>query len=1085
MHAYRSDAPQGSFSILSVRPILTRLLLGTWGAWIVLAMAQEAAAQAPVRREYPPDGYYLAMRLYERGEFVDAGKAFRTLAGAGLRTTEGGVDSICYAVMMGECYYQLGDLGRALEQYTNALNVFLAYPNWTLRIDYPPGVEPLLTTMTKPITWGVPTRRTTIGRFADKYPVLQGRLDNAEVLRRGGVIALPEFALVNVHEIIRCTALAQRRRRELLGVTGTQDPLTAALGDTLGRRGPLNHWSQPWSDVLTGLAYAGQGKSAQAIVELQKSLMIAGQFDHPLTATALIELGKLHFDEQKYEVAATYFMEATYVAAWFSQINEMEEAFRLATTTYLVGGARGTFAPLEPAVAWSRRTSRLLEVSLLACAAQNAAEVGNATAALGLMEQAGRAAVRTNLLAGGVGARLSYAAALAHYQLDNVTLGDKAFNDLMVFQRRGSRRLFELGLVHQLATAGSSAVPERIAKEWYGHVLREPTAKDWLLDPVDTLSVVLAAPLAPLEQWFELAFNGTDTDSGRPYEISDKIRRQRFLSSLPMAGRQLAFRWVLEAPPELLSDAARLQRQDILARYPAFVELARRSAALRQSLRAMPLVPETDDVRRRQATLLAELGTVSQQQERLIRDMALRRIPCEFAFPPVRSFKEIQSSLPEDALVLSFLETTRAVYALGCSRDSYSQWRLQTPAQVRRDISQLLAQLGLVDRNAVVDPALLRDEAWKETAAKLLSQLTDNAKSDVWNRFHELTIVPDGVLWYVPFEALQVVEEGVSTPLIGKLRIRYAPTLSLAPPDPRGVNALADTAVVAGRLYPRDDTLTEDALAAMRKVSDRIATLPSPLPAPSNLLGALCNRLVVLADFDQPARGPYDWSPMQIDTGKTIGTLASWLLLPWDGPQQVVLPGFHTPAEIALRKGGTGEEVFLAVCGLMASGSRTVLLSRWRTGGDSSLHLVREFIQELPYSSAADAWQRSVQLAMERDLVVDREPRVKPGDLEASIKTNHPFFWSGYLLVDTGARPADESAKPVAEAPPAIEKPAKTPPTPDEPTAPTEKPATKMDEPDAKMEDADAKPEKADAALGETETPAAEIEKSDGDPGSG
>ena len=208
------------------------------------------------------------------------------------------MDSICYSTMMGECYYQLGDLGRALEQYTAALNLFLAYPNWTLRIDFPPVVEPLLATLPRPITWGATTRGTTIGRFPDKYPVLQGRLDNADVLRRGGIIALPEYAQVNVHEIIRCTALAQRRRREILGVTCSQDPLTAALADTLGRRAPLNHWSQPWSDVLTGLAYASQGKSAQAVGELKKAVTIAGQFDHPLTATALIELGNLHFERR-------------------------------------------------------------------------------------------------------------------------------------------------------------------------------------------------------------------------------------------------------------------------------------------------------------------------------------------------------------------------------------------------------------------------------------------------------------------------------------------------------------------------------------------------------------------------------------------------------------------------------------------------------------------------------------------------------------------------------------------------------------------------------------------------------------------
>jgi hypothetical protein len=48
---------------------------------------------------------------------------------------------------------------------------------------------------------------------------------------------------------------------------------------------------------------------------------------------------------------------------------------------------------------------------------------------------------------------------------------------------------------------------------------------------------------------------------------------------------------------------------------------------------------------------------------------------------------------------------------------------------------------------------------------------------------------------------------------------------------------------------------------------------------------------------------------------------------------------------------------------------------------------------------------------MQNDLVVAREPRVKSSDFESHIKTNHPFFWSGYLLVAPGSLP------PAAEAP--------------------------------------------------------------------
>jgi CHAT domain-containing protein len=95
----------------------------------------------------------------------------------------------------------------------------------------------------------------------------------------------------------------------------------------------------------------------------------------------------------------------------------------------------------------------------------------------------------------------------------------------------------------------------------------------------------------------------------------------------------------------------------------------------------------------------------------------------------------------------------------------------------------------------------------------------------------------------------------------------------------------------------------------------------------------------------------------------------------------------------------------MATCGLMASGCRTVLLSRWRIGGQSTADLMREFLQELPHDSADNAWRRSVQLASDRLLDPSIEPRLKAPSTSEGIKADHPFFWSGYLLVDTGVVP--------------------------------------------------------------------------------
>ena len=86
-------------------------------------------------------------------------------------------------------------------------------------------------------------------------------------------------------------------------------------------------------------------------------------------------------------------------------------------------------------------------------------------------------------------------------------------------------------------------------------------------------------------------------------------------------------------------------------------------------------------------------------------------------------------------------------------------------------------------------------------------------------------------------------------------------------------------------------------------------------------------------------------------------------------------------------------------------------ISRWRTGGKSSYDLVREFVQELPYTSAPDAWQRSVFLGMQDDLFIEREPRVKPAELDVNIKCDHPFFWAGYLLAGGSAKPLEEESE--------------------------------------------------------------------------
>ena len=184
----------------------------------------------------------------------------------------------------------------------------------------------------------------------------------------------------------------------------------------------------------------------------------------------------------------------------------------------------------------------------------------------------------------------------------------------------------------------------------------------------------------------------------------------------------------------------------------------------------------------------------------------------------------------------------------------------------------------------------------------------------------------------------------------------------------------------------------------------------------------------MLDDLALSDRDPFGWAPASIDRGKPGALLSDWLQLPWGGPDVVILPGFHTPAEDAMKRVGRnlpGNDLFLSVCGLMANGARTVLLSRWRSGGQTSFDLVREFAQELPNTTPADAWQRAVMLTVDSRLNLDAEPRIKRAASDETPKASNPFFWAGFMLVDSGAasekpaakpeKPAAKPAKPAAE----------------------------------------------------------------------
>jgi tetratricopeptide (TPR) repeat protein len=949
------------------------------------------------RSSIPNARYFDGFGSFNEGDFKSAGQMFRQSASGGFNSTEGRwIDSICFHTMIGECYYQMGDLGNAAKQYSSAIELFITHRDWMLRAQFSP-IEPEPNPKNT-VTWGVSQRRTTLGRFPDQFQILQGKSmeENAQAAQKGGVIAPPELHSCYVGEIVRCTALAISRRAEILGPASQHDPLTSQVLAALQRRpGPPNHWSQCWLSLQLGCAYAAANKPQEAASELTSSLQAAGTYDHPLTCLSLLELGKLAFKQGKFDAAQTYFLEATYSAAFFERYDVMEEAFRYGSLTHLISGQQGVYAPLVKAGLAAKKL-KALHASLMISLAEQFSTRGETAAASSALTQARGSLLGNEMMQGQTGARFHYENAKVQFQAGNVGPGNSALALAMAFQKFGSKRLFQIGYIDRVVTNGE--LTERIGDLLYAETLREPTVADWMVEPMETLTVLGTPHPLPYEHWLELALGRKEND--KALGIADRIRRHRFLSTLPLGGRLLALRWVLEAPRDSLSPSALLQRQDFSVKYPKYSELSKQAAAIKKEIDDLPLVPDNDADRKKQTVLCAELAKVSTAQEVILQQMALRRDPSDLSFPPIAEFKDIQQKLQPGQLVLSYLATSQSVHGFAVSKDNYGHFRVADPARVKSDIVEMLRSLGLHDRNQPLDAKDLKAVEWKVPAAALLGQLTNQMKPEDWSHYKELVVVPDGVLWYLPFEALQLRgKEGSSEPLISLVKVRYSPTVALALPDGRGKKPLARTAVVAGRLMPRDDDIPAAASAAEIVKGLPGTSVLAKVPAASSILAGTIDRLVVLADVDDVDKGWYAFAPLQVDRGKPGSTLADWFPLPFASPEQIVLPGFHSAAETSLKRGGTGDEIFLSICGLMSTGSRTILITRWRPAGQTSFDLVREFVQELPRTTATEAWHRAVQLARSTEIDADREPRVKLSPAE-SLKAEHPFFWAGYLLVD-------------------------------------------------------------------------------------
>ncbi len=960
--------------------------------------SSESSAQLNQRRStIPKQAYYNTFGLYYSGDFARARQDFQQ----GYRTAyqEGDQrypDSVCFLTMMGECNYHMGNYADALANYEQALKLYLASvkSGWQSRIRSP-DVLPVDTGafMRSRVNWGTPTRTANIPKMPATFSVLFGRLDASRAFQEGGTYDEARIRPVDVTEIMRCTALAMHRRRHLLGAMNRLDPLSRQLLTGLNLRGAGDGSIMgAYNGVILGIASASMERFDDAARMLSRSLQISGQFDHPLTPVALTELTQLSMANGKKTIAATLALEASYSAGVFGQYDLVNESLSLGTTNHLMS-SRTPYPPLTRAIEWANRDRvRLTQLSLIQRLAECHAESGDAAAARAAIALASTADRRRNTLAGSVAnSRLQYTSAVADFTEGNFAAGLNSLAGALQQYQTGSLWLYRLRLASDLVA--TNAVSELDADKLFETLLHDPTDAEWNFDPIEPMSFLATDHVTAMETWFEILIRRRQYE--RALQVSELIRRHRFYSTLPLGGRLLAFRHSLNAETKSLDPATAQQRDSFLNRNPAYNELLTGALTIQKELIKLPLQPKADsedEQKRRQ--LLAQLAQVSSAQEALMASYALSREPSNLAFPPQMPLERFKRLMPKGTLCLSSLKTASGYHMFFVSREQVRYVSLGSARGLESAVTKLLREIGAIGGSAA-DSKTLTSEEWKEAALQLKQGIFAEIPDESFGKIVELVVIPDGMLWYMPFEALPVEFDGQEKFLVDLCPIRYAPTMYLSVEAPGG-GQFKRTSVAVASMHPRGDLETTTAeLEELKKKLPDVASFEKQT-TPSGLSAWLTDHLMVWSQSFLPANG-YDFQPIPFDVSNHA-SISSWMSLPWYGPEFLSLPGLQT---FGKGRKANGSEMFLTSVTLMSAGSRTIMLPRWPTGGATSLGLSRLYAENLSQQmTGADALRKAMIEARDLTFDIEKEPQISKAKDLGDISLEHPFFWASFFVVD-------------------------------------------------------------------------------------
>ncbi|QEG40643.1 hypothetical protein [Roseimaritima ulvae] len=964
----------------SSSPVVGKTLLL---AFAVILMASgrtfaQPALQLP-QQTYPSQTYYQALEVYRTGELSLAIKAFEDALSRCRRNSQGRwIDAIPVHAMLAECHYEAGNLRLAHQHLDQALQIASRFPNWIMSLQWPSVQNPNVSQAVNRAPWwtGTPIR---VAYVPKKIP-LNMTSTNIGTGPDGqlGASTVTTAQAIDAIEILRGMGIVYYRRQVILGPLAVSEPLLErsikSLGNAPGNAGPLGAATISSIHTLAGLANGGGPRRASSG---SANSTISGNYVHPLTPVLLCGAARVLAGSDKPEAAYPLALQAAAAASMLEQPEWASEAFEIAVGVKPDRAAGEVYQASASAMQVFARDSRLATARLGIVAAEAAMDAGRPGEAEQAFQAAGGLLDRRDVELPRRLAYFQYINARRNAARGDLTASDLAIKQLVGFTARragleSTPRLYQLRLIESASRASKlgGKTSEALLEEY----LRAPRRVIWMNDPVDALGFIASDHSATMAGWIRAA---ASRNAGEDVLVRGDIQAVRnFTAQLPLAGRVLQARWLATAPDAALG--------------PDAIAFRKKPPAALARLRQLTQQPVPDDP--------AAARVQADAAESAAYTVALQRADLPVAFPRPLTAKSDFERLADNEAVLAFVPAGNNLLGVLATNKKTTVWPVNGYRTLPAQIGRLMQEIGVARKRGSAAQLPADDSAWRSAATQIRDRVIP--KLDAFKDIQRLAIVPTAGLWYLPFEILPVGD--ADSPLLGdRTQILYAPTPGLAVYSTPTSDRPVDVGILTQLFFaPRDGERNEELSEAIRGTIDNPVALPGAGAVPGRWLGAQCRHIVVAAAVTpSPTTKPFAWSPLGYDAGMPGGLLDDWMRLPMAPPQSVALPGLRTGASQA--SSNNGDEVFYAAMSMHAAGVSQLILARWPVGGESTAGLLKEYVQELPFSGVEDSWRRALAVLRETELDPEAEPLLSDEDAKRqSLTGNPPLFWSGYMLFD-------------------------------------------------------------------------------------